>query len=270
MVLSLSCSAVFALFAHCRPVSMDWWMLRAHGGQVSGSQQRIASQLAEEICVICLVVPKLFIFYFTASLKCYLGFTFKWELTLLSISPVSYSHDSMRSEWLLSYCVPDKTKFWRKFSVCNAMLWVISCLIKLGMLDGNETGSQACIRAGSDFCQGGEAGFLPAGETLPAAVCSQATNSWLFSSKLKHTATLQCTIYIYPPLFGWANKFLKTASMNQDPDITLKTPFCHLVVVSLFVFYTCFCFSNLRLLTVPWVVYCFVYCSGRQFFQEGT
>lgn len=35
-----------------------------------------------------------FIFYFTASLKCYLDFAFKWELILLSITPVSYLHNS--------------------------------------------------------------------------------------------------------------------------------------------------------------------------------
>lgn len=36
---------------------------------------------------------KTFIFDFTASFKCYLGFTFEWELTRLSLSPVSFSHD---------------------------------------------------------------------------------------------------------------------------------------------------------------------------------
>lgn len=59
----------------------------------SSSQHHIPSQLTEEICVIYLVVQKLFIFYFTVSLKYCLEFTFKWELTLFSISPVSYSHD---------------------------------------------------------------------------------------------------------------------------------------------------------------------------------
>lgn len=44
--------------------------------------------------------------------------------------------------------------------------------------------------------------------------------------------------YLYLTTPVWANKFLKTASMNLDPDvITLKTPFCHLVVVSPFMLY---------------------------------
>lgn len=42
--------------------------------------------------------------------------------------------------------------------------------------------------------------------------------------------------YLYLTTPAWANQFLKTASMNLDLDVvTLKTPFCHLVVVSLFV-----------------------------------
>lgn len=72
-------------------------------------------------------------------------------------SHLFYTHMILtRSEWLLSYCVPDKTKFWRKFSVCNAMLWVISCLIELDMSDGKETGGRACYEQvlTTDFCQG--------------------------------------------------------------------------------------------------------------------
>lgn len=201
MVLSLSCRAGFALFAQYRPVSLDWWMLGAHGGEVSSSRHHIPSQLAEEICDIYLVVPKLLIFHFTASFNCYLGFTFKWKLTLLSISRVSYSHDSneVRVPPILLCARQDEMK--ENSSVCNAMLWVISSLIRLCMSDGNKTGNQACKWADIDDWLLPKSGYT-VGEILPAAVWSQATNPWLFSSKLKHTATLQCTIYIWPPLFG--------------------------------------------------------------------
>lgn len=262
MVLSLSCSAVFALFAHYSPVSEDWWMLGAHGGEVSSSQHHIPSQLREEICVIYLVVPKLFIFYFTALLKCYLGFTFKWKLALLSISPVSYSHDS--NEVRLSYCVPDKTKckkILQSARLCCEWLAILSNLvcqmeIELEIRLANE---QVLT---TDFCQ---------------RVATQQEKSYRqkWKSGYKPMVVFQqtethCDItmhYLYLTTPVWANKFLKTASMNLAPDvITLKTPFCHLVVVSPFMLYLCFCFSKLHLLTMLRDVY----CSGRQFFQEGT
>lgn len=61
---------------------------------LSSSKHRVPPQFVEEICIIYLVVPKLFVFCFTASLKCYLGSTYEHNLTLLSISPVSYLHTS--------------------------------------------------------------------------------------------------------------------------------------------------------------------------------
>lgn len=67
--------------------SMEMRLLRS-------SKHCISSQFLEEIYIIYLVVPKLLIFCFTASLKCYLGSTCKHNLSLLSISPVSHLHNS--------------------------------------------------------------------------------------------------------------------------------------------------------------------------------
>lgn len=88
---------------------------------LSSSKHRVPPRFVEAICIIYLVVPKLFVFSFTTSLKCSLGSTYEHNLALLSISPVSYLHTSTEVKGVPILCWARWDKMWESCVVCKPM-----------------------------------------------------------------------------------------------------------------------------------------------------